>query len=136
MFKRPVENLTGKQVLETTGLTRDVFRLRGPKGKHELELIVDTGSVYTWAPGAVLERLGVAKTDRVGFATIEGRRVRRHVGEALVEYDGVSRHCVVVFGQPGDASVLGVTALENLALEVDPVTRKLHKAKALAAYRA
>ena len=98
-------------------------------------MIVDARSVYTWAPGGVLERLGVAKTDRVDFAT-EGRRIRRYVGEALVEYDGVSRHCVVVFGRPGDASVLGVTALENLALEVDPVSRKLRKAKALAAYRA
>lgn len=116
------------------GLTKAVFQLRGRKGKEELELIVDTGSVYTWAPGGVLERLGVAKTDRVDFATIEGRRVRRYVGEALVEYDGVSRHCVVVFGRPGDASVLGVTALENLALEVDPVSRKLRRAKALAAY--
>ncbi len=118
------------------GLTKSVFRLRGPKGKEELELIIDTGSVYTWAPGSVLKRLGVAKTDRADFATIEGRRVRRYVGEALVEYDGVSRHCVVVFGQPGDASVLGVTAVENLALEVDPLSRKLRKAKALAAYRA
>lgn len=118
------------------GLTKAVFRLRGRKGKEELELIVDTGSVYTWAPAGVLERLGVAKTDRVDFATIKGRRIRRSVGEALVEYDGVSRHCVVVFGQPGDASVLGVTALENLALEVDPVSRKLRRAKALAAYRA
>ncbi len=118
------------------GLTKAVFRLRSRKGKEELELIVDTGSVYTWAPGVVLERLGVAKTDRIDFATIEGRRVRRYVGEALVEYDGVSRHCVVVFGRPGDASVLGVTALENFALEVDPVSRKLRKAKALAAYRA
>ncbi len=117
------------------GLTKSVFRLRGSKGMEELELVVDTGSVYTWAPGRVLKRLGVARTDRADFATMEGRRVRRYVGEALVEYDGVSRHCVVVFGQPGDASVLGVTALENLALEVDPVTGRLRRAKALAAYR-
>lgn len=40
----------------------------------------------------------------------------------MVEYDRSARHRVVVFGRSGDASVLGVTALENLEFEVDPAT--------------
>jgi predicted aspartyl protease len=116
------------------GLTKATLEVRGRKGATKIELIVDTGSVYTWIPTKSLESLGIPKDDFVDFRTIEGRRVRRAVGEAIVGYDGVSRHCVVVFGRPGDASVLGVTALENLALEVDPVGKKLRKAKALAAY--
>ncbi len=116
------------------GLTRETFKIRGAKGTTRLELIVDTGSVYTWIPGKVLERIGVGREESVSFSTIEGRRVRRDVGEATLEYDGISRHCVVVFGKEGDASVLGVTALENMALEVDPPTKKLRRSKALAAY--
>jgi predicted aspartyl protease len=116
------------------GLTKATFKIKGRKGATKIELVVDTGSVYTWIPTRSLESLGIPKDDFVDFKTIEGGRVRRPVGEALLGYDGVSRHCVVVFGRPGDASVLGVTALENLALEVDPVTRKLRKAKTLAAY--
>ena len=116
------------------GLTKATFRVRGPRGSAAVELIVDTGSVYTWLPGRILEGLGVRKADRIRFLTIEGRRVLRSVGEVLVEYNGTRRHCVVVFGKPGDAQVLGATALENLALEVDPAARKLRKSKALAAY--
>ncbi len=115
-------------------MTSGTVKVRGRRGTKSLDLIVDTGSVYTWIPGRLLERLGVAKAERVTFTTIEGRRVRRTVGEAVVEYDGAARHCVVVFGRPGDASVLGVTALENLALEVDPATKQLRRSKALAAY--
>lgn len=115
-------------------LTTGAFRVKGPKGAKSLDLIVDTGLVYTWIPDQILERLGVARADTIRFTTIEGRRVRRDVGETVVEYDGSARHCVVVFGRPVDASVLGVTALENLALEVDPATKKLRKSKALAAY--
>ncbi len=115
-------------------LTKASLTVKGRKDATRLELIVDTGSVYTWIPGKTLGKLGVPKDDVVDFTTIEGRRVRRSVGEALLGYDGVSRHCVVVFGHPGDASVLGVTALENLALEVDPVSKKLRRARALAAY--
>ncbi len=115
------------------GLTKATLEVKGRKGTAKIELIVDTRSVYTWIPTKSLESLGIRKDDFVHFRTIEGRRVRRPVGEALLGYDGVSRHCVVVFGRPGDTSVLGVTALENLALEVDPVAMKLRKAKALAA---
>ncbi len=117
------------------GLTKATLKVKGRKGARQIELIVDTGSVYTWIPAETLEELDVPKDDFVDFTTIEGRRVRRPVGEALLGYNGVSRHCVVVFGRRGDASVLGVTALENLALEVDPVSRKLRKSKALAAYQ-
>ncbi len=116
------------------GLTSGAFKFRGPKGVASLDLIVDTGSVYTWIPMHVLERLSVARTEEFSFTTIEGRKIRRGIGEALVEYNGSSRHCVVVFGKEGDASVVGVTALENLALEVDPSSKKLRRSKALAAY--
>jgi len=31
----------------------------------------------------------------------------------------------VIFGEKGDTSVLGVTSLESLGFQVDPITRKL-----------
>ncbi len=110
------------------------LRASRPRGSEKLELLVDTGSVYSWIPERVLEKVGASRAETITFTTIEGRRVRRPVGEAKVEFDGTTRHCVVVFGKPGDASVLGVTALENLALEVDPATKRLRRSKALAAY--
>jgi hypothetical protein len=35
------------------------------------------------------------------------------------------RPCRVVFGESGDAVLLGLTALEQLGLAVDPVQRRL-----------
>jgi hypothetical protein len=36
-----------------------------------------------------------------------------------------------VFGEPGDAAVLGVTALEALGYQLDPVTKRLKLAEIL-----
>jgi predicted aspartyl protease len=43
----------------------------------------------------------------------------------LVETEGKGYKVPVVAGQDGDIPVLGVTTLEILGLEVDPVSRKL-----------
>jgi predicted aspartyl protease len=40
-------------------------------------------------------------------------------------YEDCEGDVEVVFAEKGDAEVLGVTALETLGLEVDPVTGKL-----------
>jgi len=40
---------------------------------------------------------------------------------------------VVVFGEPGDAEVLGVHALKGLGLEVDPTTGESRRSKAVLA---
>jgi len=100
---------------------------------EQVELLVDTGSTYTWVSNEVLERLNVeAKTARK-FKTIDGRLLERRVGEVLIEYMGERATRMVVFADKGDAEVLGVDALEGLGLEVDPITKQLRKAEALLA---
>jgi len=99
----------------------------------QIELLVDTGSTYTWISSIILERLNVeAKTARK-FKTIDGRLLERKVGEVLIEYMGERATRMVVFADKGDAEVLGVDALEGLGLEVDPITKQLRKAEALLA---
>jgi len=100
---------------------------------EQIELLVDTGSTYTWVSSATLERLNVkAKTTRK-FKTIDGRLLERKIGEVLVEYMNEKATRMVVFADKGDAEVLGVDALEGLGLEVDPITKQLRKAEALLA---
>jgi len=98
-----------------------------------LELIVDTGSTYTWIKRERLEEIGVKPLSKRRFRTIEGRIIEREVGEAIIECLGERATCIVVFAEGGDVEVLGVTALENLALEVDPVTKQLRKTEAILA---
>lgn len=50
-----------------------------------------------------------------------------------MEYDGKRATTVVVFGVKKDVEVLGLHALEGLALEVDPITKKLKRAEAILA---
>jgi len=100
---------------------------------EQIELLVDTGSTYTWVSSVVLKRLNVeAKTARK-FKTIDGRLLERKVGEVLIEYMNEKATRMVVFADKGDAEVLGVDALEGLGLEVDPITKQLRKAEALLA---
>jgi len=55
----------------------------------------------------------------------DGRVIQRHIVIVEVEVKGEVAHSNVVFGQEDDDAVLGVTALEELGLQVDPFTGEL-----------
>jgi clan AA aspartic protease len=87
--------------------------------------LADTGATLTVMPGEVLESLAIPRLRRAPFVLAAGRRAQRDVGEAAVSIDGDSVPCRVVFGEQGDAILLGLTVLEQLGLAVDPVQRRL-----------
>ncbi|MBI4466571.1 MAG: aspartyl protease family protein [Acidobacteria bacterium] len=90
-----------------------------------VELLVDTGALYSVLPRRVLTELGIEPFERKVFKTADGRQIERAVGEAVFAFNSERGISKVVFGDERDASVLGVTALEELGLEVDPASRKL-----------
>lgn len=92
---------------------------------EELSALADTGATLPVVPGKVLERLGIEKVRSVTLLLADGRRAERFVGDAAIALDGDVVPCRVVFAEPGDAVLLGLTALEQLGLAVDPVQRKL-----------
>jgi len=98
-----------------------------------VELLVDTSSIYAWVARPLLEELSIKPSTVRNFRTIDGRTLKREVGEALMEYANERATRMIVFAEEGDAQVLGVDALEGLGLEVDPVTRELRKTDALLA---
>jgi predicted aspartyl protease len=79
----------------------------------------------TVVPGEILQRLGIEPVRTISLVLADGRRTDRQVGEALVAVDGDAVPSRVVFGEPGDAVLLGLTVLEQLGLAVDPVQRRL-----------
>ena len=89
------------------------------------DLMVDTGSEYTWVPRARLEELGVtpARTER--FETADGRILLRDIGYAMVFAAGRASPTIVVFAGDGDMVLLGAVALEGMNLRVDLVRREL-----------
>jgi len=100
---------------------------------EEVELLVDTGSTYTWVPKTILKKLGLRPKAVRRFKTIEGKLLNRSIGEAVISYIGEQATRMVVFAEEKDAKVLGVDALEGLGLEVDPITKQLKKTEALLA---
>ena len=104
----------------------------GTGGKTaRLHLLVDTGASYTWLPATLLKSLGVRPTRSMPFELGDNRVVRRRVGELQVEIQGIRATTVVVFATRKDANVIGVHALEGLALQVDPRRERLRPVEKL-----
>jgi predicted aspartyl protease len=101
--------------------------------REDVELLVDTGSTYTWVSKEILKRLNIEAEEIRGFKTIEGKVVERTIGMGIIECLGRRAPTVFVFAEKDDASVLGVHAIEGLGLEVDPTTKELRKVKAILA---
>ena len=91
----------------------------------DLDLIVDTGSTYTWVKRVRLSGLELKPMGKRVFKTIEGKLIEREIGEAIIECEGEKATTIIVFAEEGDVEVLGVYALEGLGLEVGPTKRRL-----------
>lgn len=90
------------------------------------EMLVDTGSEYTWVSGAILEKLDVAREKKdVSFIMANGQIVTRSVGFAIVRYDTFFTVDEVVFAEKGDLLLLGARSLEGLSLTVDSRAKRL-----------
>jgi len=90
-----------------------------------LGFLVDSGAVYSVIPSAELEKLGIERSGERTFFLANNQPVRRQVGEARITFQEQSATCVVLFGEQEDATLLGVTTLENLGLIFDPMRQKI-----------
>jgi predicted aspartyl protease len=121
--------LRGHGMMDDMGIFRTAMGLENPLNRGAVvtlpNVMVDTGSEYTWAPAAVLERLGIAAEREARFETADGRAITRRIGYAIVHAEGTSAPDIVVFGDEGDMTLLGCRALEGLNLRVDVVVKKL-----------
>ena len=88
-------------------------------------VIVDTGSEYTWLPEELLARLGVAPVRIDRFQTADGKILERSVGFAMLYAAGRSAPSIVVFAGNRDLVLLGAHGLEGLNLRVDLVRKEL-----------
>jgi clan AA aspartic protease len=100
------------------------------------DLLVDTGAESTWIPRAILESIGIAPERRETYQVADGRHLTRDVGYVIVHAGGKATNDDVVFGEPGDLSVLGARSLEGLNLRVDPRQKRLVDAGPIIAARA
>jgi predicted aspartyl protease len=115
-------------MIDDTGILRitlGVSALATPYRRDLRDVIVGTGSEYTWIPSDVLAELGVTPVRVDRFETADGRILEREVGFALVYAGGRSGPSVVVFARDDDMVLLGAHGLEGLNLRVDLARREL-----------
>jgi len=92
---------------------------------EDVEVLVDSGALFTSIPRPILERLGLKPVARQRLRVYGGGVVERDVGGTAVEYEGRCAVVPIVFGEPEDIPVLGATALESLGYRIDPVSKRL-----------
>lgn len=99
-------------------------------------VLVDTGSEYTWLPESILDNLeiGVEKKD-VEFIMANGQKITRNMGFALLRVGSAFTVDEVVFAQKGDLNLLGARTLEGLNLVVNSRDKKLAAAGPIVAAR-
>ena len=88
-------------------------------------VLVDTGAELSWVPAAVLESLGVECNNKWLFRQADGTILERWTGSVVITVAGKRAADEVVFGQPGDLTLLGSRSLEGLNFRVEPVTKQL-----------
>ena len=89
-------------------------------------VLVDTGSELSWFPAPFLEALGIQRVKRERrFTMADGGTLVRSVGFAIIHAGGEFTNDEVVFGEPGDLSLLGARTIEGLNLRVDLQEKKL-----------
>lgn len=88
-------------------------------------VLVDTGAELSWVPAEILESLGVERNNEWHFRQADGTVLARWTGSVLVYVAGKRAADEVVFGAPGDLTLLGSRTLEGLNFRVEPVTKQL-----------
>ena len=101
-----------------------------PEPSEMVRVMVDTGATISVFPAGLLDRLGIQRVGQQRFRGFGGA-VIRSVGGVAMTYGDVTGVVPVAFGDDDDPAIMGVTALESLGYQVDPVRGELHRVDAL-----
>ncbi len=105
----------------------EVVNVRHPAKKVDVaKILVDSGSKLTWVPESLLKKAGIQVTKKdVPFLMANGQTITRFLGYAILRASGFETVDEVVFGQPGDLSLMGARTLEGFRAMVDARKKRL-----------
>lgn len=112
------------------GMTHVDLELANPTDRDRWETVtclVDSGATLSVVQAPVLERLGIVPLAEQQFRLANGETIVRRRGGAIVRLRDRIATVDVVFGETGDANLLGVITLEALGFALDPLRRELRE---------
>ena len=110
-----------------TTLELEIANVASPERGEKLEFLVDSGPIQSVVPAAVLERLGIKPLAQQEFRLANGEKIVRQKGVAVFRFKDKVGGADVIFGEEGDATLLGAFTLEALGLALDPLKRELRE---------
>jgi predicted aspartyl protease len=112
-------------IMGLTFLKMEVANPGNPAVTESVDLLIDSGAIYSIVPKPVLERLGINPLTEQTFRLANGQVIRRHTGGALFKHQDRIGAAVVVFGEQEDSALLGSHTLAALGFALDPIRRVL-----------
>ena len=90
------------------------------------QALVDSGSAMTWLPADLLRSVGVSVFKRnQPFLMANGRQITRDIGIAILRAGEFKTVDEVVFGHPGDLTLVGARTLEGFNAVIDLRRKRL-----------
>lgn len=111
--------------MDTFRIEVTVKNLRHPTRSRTLSVLVDTGATYTTLPRDVVETLGCQPIGTRRVLLANGREEEWPVAAILLTLEGQEGPTFCLIGPNGGPALLGAVTLEEFALGVDPVAKRL-----------
>ena len=86
--------------------------------------LVDTGATDSLVPRPHLEAIGLQPRSERIYELADGSELRMDITVAEIEFMGEIVGGTIIYGEPGVEPLLGVTALESVGIEIDPLNQR------------
>ena len=93
--------------------------------------LVDTGATDSLVARPHLEAIGLKPEGRRTYESANGAELPLDVTIGRIEFMGEVVGGTIIFGEAGAEPILGVTALESVGIEVDPLNQRLKRLPAV-----
>ena len=102
-----------------------------PEQTWEGLFLVDTGATDSLVPRPHLEAIGLGPKGQRSYELADDREIKMDITTADIEFMGEIVGGTIIFGEAGAEPILGVTALESVGIEVDPLNQRLKRLPAV-----
>ena len=112
------------------GATQVTVTVKNPAEPHRTwsgEFLVDTGATDCLVPRKHLEAIGLVAEGQRVYGLADGSEISMDITVGRVEFMGGFTGVAIVMGDADAEPLLGVTALESVGIEVDPVNQTLKR---------